>query len=102
MNTAVVAEQAAPERRVSCTDQTTGSSSAYRLASSKNKIATDPSSFKGYKRGHGHCRMADGIKYMVGQESNYHSALGKMQIYKKGLSGCFCSSIKGRKTHSIE
>jgi len=67
-----------------------------QLASSKNKIATDPSSFKGYKQ----VRVVqDGrwFKYLLGVESNYHTALEKCKAVKSDYPDAFVVASKGGK-----
>jgi len=67
-----------------------------QLASSKNKIATEPSSFKGYKE----VRVVqDGrwYKYMVGTESSYHAALERCKSIKSDYPDAFVVASKGGK-----
>ncbi len=67
-----------------------------QLASSKNKIATDPSSFKGYE---GVMVIQDGrwFKYMVGKESSYHTALQRCKAIKSDYPDAFVVASKGGK-----
>ncbi|MCK4880809.1 MAG: N-acetylmuramoyl-L-alanine amidase [Bacteroidales bacterium] len=67
-----------------------------QLASSKNKIATDPSSFKGYKEV---MVIQDGrwFKYMVGKESSYHTALQRCKAIKSDYPDAFVVASKGGK-----
>jgi N-acetylmuramoyl-L-alanine amidase len=67
-----------------------------QLASSKNKIATDPSSFKGYEQVR---VIRDGrwYKYLLGKESNYHSALDKCKAVKSDFPDAFVVASKGEK-----
>ena len=67
-----------------------------QLASSKNKIATNPSSFKGYE----HVMVIqDGrwFKYLLGTESNYHTALEKCKAIKSDYPDAFIVASKGGK-----
>jgi N-acetylmuramoyl-L-alanine amidase len=67
-----------------------------QLASSKNKIATNPSSFKGYE----HVMVIqDGrwFKYLLGTESNYHTALEKCKAIKSDYPDAFVVASKGGK-----
>ncbi|MEA3462648.1 MAG: N-acetylmuramoyl-L-alanine amidase [Bacteroidota bacterium] len=59
-----------------------------QLASSKNKIDTDPSSFKGYEQV---MVIQDGrwFKYMVEKEINYHNALERCKSIKKDFPDAF-------------
>jgi len=67
-----------------------------QLASSKNKIATDPASFKGYEQV---MVIQDGrwFKYMVGKESNYHTALEKCKAIKSDYPDAFVVASRGGK-----
>lgn len=67
-----------------------------QIASSKNKISTDPSSFKGQK---GVTVIADGrwFKYLVGQEINYHSALESCKRIKEVFPDAFVVASKNGK-----
>ncbi len=64
-----------------------------QVASSKNKIDTDPSSFKGYE---GIMVLEDGkwFKYLVGKESSYHSALDKCKTIKSDYPDAFVVASK--------
>ena len=67
-----------------------------QLASSKNKIATNPSSFKGYE----HVMVIqDGrwFKYLLGTENNYHTALEKCKAIKSDYPDAFVVASKGGK-----
>lgn len=65
-----------------------------QLASSKNKIATDPSSFKGYEQV---MVIQDGrwFKYLLGEESSYHKALEKCKVIKSDYPDAFVVASKG-------
>jgi len=67
-----------------------------QIASSKNKISPDPSSFKGQK---GVRVIQDGrwFKYMVGQEMNYHSALEMCKEIKREFPDAFVVAAKNGK-----
>ena len=67
-----------------------------QVASSKNKIDTDPSSFKGYE---GIMVLEDGkwFKYMVGKESSYHTALDKCKTIKSDYPDAFVVASKSGK-----
>jgi N-acetylmuramoyl-L-alanine amidase len=67
-----------------------------QLASSKNKIDTDPSSFKGYEQV---MVIQDGrwFKYLVGKESNYHDALERCTIIKSDYPDAFVVASKAGK-----
>lgn len=67
-----------------------------QLASSKNKIATEPSSFKGYKEVR---VIQDGrwYKYMVGTETSYHAALERCKLIKSDFPDAFVVASKGGK-----
>jgi len=67
-----------------------------QLASSKSKIDTDPSSFKGYEQV---MVIQDGrwFKYLVGRESNYHSALERCKSIKKDYPDAFVVASKAGK-----
>lgn len=67
-----------------------------QLASSKNKIAPEPSSFKGYKQ----VRVVqDGrwYKYIVGKETSYHAALERCNTIKTDFPDAFVVASKGGK-----
>jgi N-acetylmuramoyl-L-alanine amidase len=65
-----------------------------QLASSKNKIATDPATFKGYENVR---VIQDGrwFKYLYGEENNYHSALEKCKLVKADYPDAFVVASKG-------
>ena len=67
-----------------------------QLASSKNKIATDPSSFKGYEQV---MVIQDGrwFKYLLGEESSYHNALERCKTIKSDYPDAFVVASKGGK-----
>ena len=67
-----------------------------QLASSKNKIPTDPSSFKGYKQV---MVIQDGrwFKYLQGKENSYRSALEKCKVIKSDYPDAFVVASKGGK-----
>ena len=67
-----------------------------QLASSKNKIATDPSSFKGYEQV---MVIQDGrwFKYLLGKESSYHNALEKCKAIKSDYPDAFVVASKAGK-----
>ncbi|MBE9517408.1 MAG: N-acetylmuramoyl-L-alanine amidase, partial [Bacteroidetes bacterium] len=67
-----------------------------QLASSKNKIATDPSSFKGYEQV---LVIQDGrwFKYLLGEESSYHNALERCKTIKSDYPDAFVVASKGGK-----
>jgi N-acetylmuramoyl-L-alanine amidase len=67
-----------------------------QLASSKNKVAPDPSSFKGYNQ---IMVIEDGrwFKYLMGNESDYHSALEKCQSVKSDFPDAFVVASRGGK-----
>mgnify|MGYP001817177592 FL=1 len=60
----------------------------------RNKIATEPSAFKGYEQV---MVIQDGrwFKYMVGKESNYHSALEKCKSIKSDYPDAFVVASRG-------
>ncbi|MEN8201455.1 MAG: N-acetylmuramoyl-L-alanine amidase [Bacteroidota bacterium] len=64
-----------------------------QLASSKNRIPAEPSSFKGYQNVK---VIADGrwYKYMVGQEASYHKALEKCNEIKADYPDAFVVASK--------
>ena len=64
-----------------------------QIASSKNKIATDPSSFKGHR---GVLVIEDGrwFKYLIGAESDYHQALEFCQELKSDFPDAFVVASK--------
>ncbi len=67
-----------------------------QVASSKNKIATDPSSFKGYDQ----VRVIhDGrwYKYLVGEESSYHGALEMCKGVKADYPDAFVIASKNNR-----
>jgi len=67
-----------------------------QLASSKSKIATTPSSFKGYE----HVMVIQNgrwFKYLLGTESNYHTALEKCKAIKSDYPDAFVVASKGGK-----
>lgn len=67
-----------------------------QIASSKNKISTDPSSFKGQT---GVIVVADGrwYKYLVGQEISYHNALESCKTIKHLFPDAFVvASMNGK------
>jgi len=67
-----------------------------QVASSKNNIPTDPSSFKGYEDVR---VIADGrwYKYLIGQENSYHSALDKCNAIKDDYPDAFVVASKNSK-----
>ncbi|RLD96009.1 MAG: N-acetylmuramoyl-L-alanine amidase [Bacteroidetes bacterium] len=67
-----------------------------QLASSKNKIATDPSSFKGYEQV---MVIQDGrwFKYLLGEESSYHNALERCKVIKSDYPDAFVVASKAGK-----
>ena len=64
-----------------------------QVASSKNKIATDPSSFKGYSQV---SVIQDGrwYKYLVGGENIYHTALELCKNVKADYPDAFVVASK--------
>jgi N-acetylmuramoyl-L-alanine amidase len=64
-----------------------------QLASSKNKIATDPASFKGYEQV---MVIQDGrwFKYLFGKENSYHSALERCKTIKSDYPDAFVVASK--------
>ncbi len=67
-----------------------------QLASSKNKIAAEPSSFRGIKE----VRVVqDGrwYKYIVGTETSYHAALERCKIIKSDFPDAFVVASRGGK-----
>lgn len=67
-----------------------------QLASSKNKVATDPASFKGYEQVR---VIEDGrwYKYLHGKESDYHAALEKCKLVKEDYPDAFVVASKAGK-----
>jgi len=67
-----------------------------QLASSKNKVATDPSSFKGYEKV---MVIQDGrwFKYLLGNESSYHNALERCKVVKSDYPDAFVVASKAGK-----
>ncbi len=67
-----------------------------QLASSKNKIATEPASFKGYEQV---MVIQDGrwFKYLLGKENSYHSALERCKTIKSDYPDAFVVASKGGK-----
>ena len=67
-----------------------------QVASSKNKIPTDPSSFKGYQ---GVRILSDGrwYKYLIGRDINYHDALEKCNTIKADYPDAFVVASKNDK-----
>lgn len=67
-----------------------------QVASSKNKIPTEPSSFKGYRNVN---VMPDGrwYKYLVGRESSYHDALERCNEIKTDYPDAFVVASKNGK-----
>lgn len=67
-----------------------------QLASSKNKIATEPASFKGYEQVK---VIQDGrwFKYLLGKENSYHSALERCKTIKSDYPDAFVVASKGGK-----
>ena len=67
-----------------------------QVASSKNKIPTDPSSFKGYK---GVRILSDGrwYKYLIGSDISYHTALEKCNEIKADYPDAFVVASKNDK-----
>ena len=64
-----------------------------QIASSKNKIPTDPSSFKGYSQV---SVIEDGrwFKYLVGKEESYHGALDRCSQIKADYPDAFVVATK--------
>ncbi len=67
-----------------------------QVASSKKKISTDPSSFKGYK---GVRILSDGrwYKYLIGSDISYHTALEKCNEIKADYPDAFVVASKNDK-----
>ena len=67
-----------------------------QLASSKNKVDTDPASFKGYSEV---MVIQDGrwFKYLLGKESDYHNALERCKDVKTDYPDAFVVASKGGK-----
>jgi N-acetylmuramoyl-L-alanine amidase len=67
-----------------------------QLASSKNKIDTNPAAFKGYEQV---MVIQDGrwFKYLVGKESSYHDALERCKNIKSDYPDAFVVASKGGK-----
>jgi len=67
-----------------------------QIASSKNKIATEPSSFKGHR---GVVVIEDGrwFKYMIGSQPDYHKALDQCQELKRDFPDAFVVALKNGK-----
>ncbi|MCK5137056.1 MAG: N-acetylmuramoyl-L-alanine amidase [Bacteroidales bacterium] len=67
-----------------------------QIASSKNKISTDPSSFKGQKEV---MVVQDGrwFKYIVGQEVSYRKALDRCLVVKDDFPDAFVVALKNGK-----
>jgi len=67
-----------------------------QVASSKNKIPTDPSSFKGYQ---GVRILSDGrwFKYLIGRDISYHDALEKCNTIKGDFPDAFVVASKNDK-----
>jgi N-acetylmuramoyl-L-alanine amidase len=67
-----------------------------QVSSSKNKIATEPSLFRGYQDVK---VIQDGrwYKYLVGEESSYHEALEMCKEVKKDYPDAFVVASKNRK-----
>ena len=67
-----------------------------QVASTKNKIETGPSSFKGYRDVK---VVEDGrwFKYMIGQETSYHNALEKCNSIKTDFPDAFVVASKNGK-----
>jgi N-acetylmuramoyl-L-alanine amidase len=67
-----------------------------QVASSKNKIPTEASSFKGYRNVK---VLADGrwYKYLIGQESSYHTALEQCKEIKADYPDAFVVASKNGK-----
>ena len=67
-----------------------------QVASSKNKIPTDPTSFKGYK---GVRILSDGrwYKYLIGSDISYHTALEKCNKIKADYPDAFVVASKNDK-----
>ncbi len=66
-----------------------------QIASSKNKISTDPSSFKGYEDVK---VLEDGrwFKYLIGHETSYHDALERCNSIKTDYPDAFVVASKNR------
>ncbi len=66
-----------------------------QIASSKNKIPTDPSAFKGYKNVE---VLEDGrwFKYLIAQETSYHEALEQCNSIKADFPDAFVVASKNR------
>jgi len=101
--TVVVGDDSSPAGPASLKESTTASiesdqiiTFSIQLASSKNKIATDPAAFKGYEQV---MVIQDGrwFKYLVGKESNYHDALERCKSIKSDYPDAFVVASKGGK-----
>ncbi len=91
-----VIEQAPPEEIESISIPSDKIVFSIQVASSKNKISTKPSSFKGQE---GVLVMQDGrwYKYLVGQETNYYAALEKCSEIKRSFPDAFVVATKNGK-----
>ncbi len=85
-------EPSEPEKKLS-PDQIVFS---IQIASSKNKISTDPSSFKDQA---GVTVIADGrwFKYLIGREVSYHTALERCKIIKGVFPDAFVVATKNER-----
>ncbi len=94
--TVVVGDESLTSEETSSPESPQNITFSIQLASSKNKIDTDPSSFKGYEQV---MVIQDGrwFKYLVGKESNYYSALERCKTIKKDYPDAFIVASKAGK-----
>jgi N-acetylmuramoyl-L-alanine amidase len=98
--TVVIPEETSELGDVSLPDQTLINPDqvvfSIQVASSKNKIPTDPSSFKGHKNVR---ILTDGrwYKYLIGRDISYHSALEKCNALKADYPDAFVVASKNDK-----
>jgi len=96
--TVVVADKDVPDKASSSEIEPSAEKIIFsiQLASSKNKIPTDPTSFKGYKEVK---VIEDGrwFKYIVGSETSYHDALERCKAIKSDYPDAFVVASKSGK-----
>jgi N-acetylmuramoyl-L-alanine amidase len=96
--TVVVADKDVPDKASSSEIEPSAEKIIFsiQLASSKNKIPTDPTSFKGYKEVK---VIEDGrwFKYIVGSETSYHDALERCKTIKSDYPDAFVVASKSGK-----
>ncbi len=85
-----------PEKKIISVTETIMSDEVYfrvQIASSKNKVSTTPSSFKG-QTDVAIIEQGRWFKYTVGENLSYNQALSRCENVKNDFPGCFVIAVK--------